>query len=279
VTNYPEIVKPPEGKRTAPKAVLLDFDGTVSALRQGWESVMEQMMADMIAGPGTRDQELKHKVRAFINDSAGIQTIYQMQWLVEQLEKSKRKPEIHDVWWYKNEYNRRLLEVVDGRTERLLKGESQAEDFRIKGSLEFLQAIFEGGIDIYIASGTDDADVRREVELLGIGRFVKHVAGAPHRQAACSKEAVIKDLIKDRGIKGKELVVIGDGKVEIELGTRAGAICIGAATDEIKRYGINEFKRTKLIIAGANAIVGDFIKYTELMNWMGIDELPSTNQY
>jgi len=270
MTNYPEIIKPLEKERNPVKAAIFDFDGTVSTLRQGWETVMEPLMLETINSSMPPDQELINKVRDFIDESTGIQTIYQMDWLVEQLEHYKRNPEIHDAWWYKDEYNRRLLEEVSKRTDKLLSGERKPEDFQIMGSFEFLASLYERGIDIYIASGTDDEDGQREVDLIGIRQFVQHVAGAPHRRIGCTKEAVINKLIEDQGIRGRELVVIGDGKVEIDLGYKAGAITIGAATDEINRSGINEFKRNKLIKAGADAIIGDFIEYQEIFDWLGL---------
>jgi phosphoglycolate phosphatase-like HAD superfamily hydrolase len=270
MTNYPEIIKPLAGNRNPVKAALFDFDGTISTLRQGWEDIMEPLMVEMINGKTRDDPELVNKIRDFIDESTGIQTIYQMHWLVEQVEKYNRNSEVHDAWWYKDEYNRRLLQVVQRRTDKLISGELNPEDYRIKGSLEFLEALNGKGIDIYVASGTDDVDVQREVESVGIKQFVKHVAGAPHRRADSPKEAVIKNLIENQGLHGSELVVVGDGKVEIGLGVEAGAITIGAATDEINRSGINEVKREKLIGAGAHAIVGDFIKYEEILRWLGI---------
>jgi phosphoglycolate phosphatase-like HAD superfamily hydrolase len=270
MTNYLEIIKPLVIERNPVKAALFDFDGTISTLRQGWEEIMEPLMIEMINAQAPDDHELVNKVRDFIDESTGIQTINQMYWLVEQVEKYERNPEVHDAWWYKDEYNRRLLEVVQRRTDKLICGGLKPKDYRIKGSYEFLKALSEKDIDIYIASGTDDIDVQREVELVGIKQFVKHVAGALPRSTDCSKEAVIKNLIENQGLLGNELVVIGDGKVEIALGIEAGAITIGAATDEMNRFGINDFKRGKLIKAGAHAIVGDFLKYEEILHWLGI---------
>jgi phosphoglycolate phosphatase-like HAD superfamily hydrolase len=270
MTNHLEIIKPFEGIRKPIKAALFDFDGTVSTLRQGWETIMEPLMVEMINGTAQRDEELEQKIRNYIDESTGIQTIYQMYWLVEQVEQYKRNPESHDAWWYKDEYNRRLLEMVQRRTDKLLNGEGRPEDYRIHGSFEFLEALHERGVEIYIASGTDDVDVQREVESVGIRKFVKYMAGAPYRRADCSKEAVIKNLIQDQGLQGSEFFVVGDGKVEIGLGLEAGAISIGAATDEINRFGVNAFKRNKLIKAGAHAIVGDFVNYKEILNWLGL---------
>lgn len=37
------------------KAAILDFDGTLSTLRHGWEDVMEPLMVEMICGPDHKD--------------------------------------------------------------------------------------------------------------------------------------------------------------------------------------------------------------------------------
>lgn len=270
MTNYPEIIKPLPTEKRIIKVALFDFDGTISTLRQGWEKVMEPLMIEMINGDSPPDKELIEKIRDYIDDSTGIQTIHQMFWLEKQVKEYGRNPEIKDAWWYKEEYNQRLLKIVKTRTDKLLSGELSPEDYRIKGSYEFLEDLHHRGIDIYIASGTDDIDVQREVESIGVKQFAKHIAGAPHLKVDCSKESVIKNLMENQGLKGSELLLIGDGKVEISLGVTAGAITIGAATDEINRFGINEFKRAKLIKAGAHAIIGDFTHFDNIYKWLGI---------
>jgi len=69
--------------------VIFDHDGTISALRQGWEQIMEPAMVREILGDTylSADEGLYHRVvesvRAYIDKSTGIQTIVQMQHLVE----------------------------------------------------------------------------------------------------------------------------------------------------------------------------------------------------
>jgi phosphoglycolate phosphatase-like HAD superfamily hydrolase len=160
--------------------------------------------------------------------------------------------------------------MVKTRSDKLFNRELGPEDYRIKGSYEFMENLYHRGIDIYIASGTDDVDVQREVQSIGIKQFVKHVAGAPPLKVDCSKKAVIENLMEDQGLKGNELLLVGDGKVEISLGVDAGAITLGVATDEINRCGVNYLKRDKLIKAGAHAIVGDFTHYSKIYKWLGL---------
>ena len=61
-------------------------------------------------------------------------------------------------------------------------------------------------------------------------------------------------------------MVIGDGPVEIIEGRRVGAVCIGVASDEVRRHGLNISKRTRLIRAGAHLVIPDFSQYKELLN-------------
>jgi beta-phosphoglucomutase-like phosphatase (HAD superfamily) len=68
-----------------------------------------------------------------------------------------------------------------------------------------------------------------------------------------------------------QLIVFGDGPVEIREARRRGAVGIGIASDELRRFGINLEKRRRLIRAGANALVPDFSQWQKL--W-GLLHLP-----
>lgn len=265
-----EIIQPLDDRSIDIKAALFDFDGTLSILREGWEDVMEPLMVEMISDGSAPDDELITEVREYIDESTGIQTIFQMRWLVDKIKEYGFAEEVHSEWWYKDEYNRRLMEKVNSRIEKLNNGEASPKDFLVKGSEEFLQALSDAGIELYIASGTDHGDVVKEVNALGLGRYFSDIAGAPERRADCSKEMVIKQLIEERGLKGDELVVIGDGKVEIGLAIDMGAVTLGLATDEIRGCGLNLAKRKRLIDAGAHAIATDFSQYSQILEWLGI---------
>jgi phosphoglycolate phosphatase-like HAD superfamily hydrolase len=264
-----EIIHELECKRPELKAVLFDFDGTISTLRRGWEGIMEPLMIEMISGPVPVDEKLLKEVREYIDQSTGIQTIFQMQWLCEAVKRFGRNPSApEDPWWYKREYNRRLMEPVRQRMDSIRRGERQPGDFLIKGSLEFLEALKSRGVEIYVASGTDDPDVKKEAGILGVSGYFREIAGAPPGKADCSKEAVLRMLLEQKGLKGPELAVIGDGRVEIALGREFEAITLGVASDEEKLCGINPVKRERLVKAGAHAITGDFLETDEIINWL-----------
>jgi phosphoglycolate phosphatase-like HAD superfamily hydrolase len=253
------------------KAAVFDFDGTISTLRHGWEGIMEPLMVELISNGSGITDGLMAEVKEYIDQSTGIQTIFQMQWLAETVKRyGNNKDASDDPWWYKAEYNKRLMELVNARIGALENGERQIEDFLMQGSIPFLDALKIKGIEIYAASGTDHPDVENESKHLGIFPYFSELAGAPVGRADCSKEAVLRKLIGENGLSGPEVLVVGDGKVEIALGREVGATTLGIASDEETRSGVNPAKRARLAKAGAHAIVGDFTDLDAIFHFLGI---------
>jgi len=241
--------------------VLFDFDGTISTLRSGWENVMEPLMVELL---GEGSEEI---VRAYIDESTGIQTILQMEWLADEVK--ARYGEAKDPWEYKAEYNRRLMETVSKRRQAIKDGTAQRDEYLIAGSEELLKTLHERGVTLLVASGTDDPDVKEEVEILGLSKYFTAISGAPLAKKTCPKEAAIRALLES-GIDTSKLAVVGDGKVEIMIGREYGAKTIGLASDEEARQGINPVKKERLIKAGADIIMGDFLELERVLEFFTI---------
>lgn len=253
------------------RAVLFDFDGTISTLRWGWESVMKPLMLEMISGGRGWDTTLEQEVDNYINESTGIQTIHQMKWLAARVHQEGRNPDApEDPWWYKAEYNRRLMENVSARLDALNTGRVMRENYLIAGSEAFLNVLCDRGVKLYVASGTDHPDVINEVSALGLTKYFTQIAGSPLDSENCSKEKVIAQLMESERLQGADFAVIGDGKVEIRLGAEAGARTIGLASDEESRHGVNPVKRERLLKANADVITGDFLELAELLAFLGL---------
>ena len=223
---------------------------------------MRPLMLECIALGREPSAALREKVDRYIDESTGIQTVYQMEWLAREV--AAAGGPVRDKWWYKDEYNRRLMAYIGAKREALRTGAADPEHYRIAGAAQFLCALKNAGVRLYLASGTDHRDVSEEARLVGVYELFDEVRGAPEREAACSKEAVLKMLFEEKGLQGQSVLVAGDGKVEIALGRAAGAYTLGAATNEEARRGVNPIKRKRLIAAGADVIVGDFTCSEEL---------------
>jgi len=249
------------GTCKAPKAIIFDFDGTLSTLRCGWEVVMRKLMGEILGEYITMEE-----IDRFIDESTGIQTIFQMKWIAEQLEKRGIAP--LDPWDYKAEYNRRLMLNIEDKKQALLSGACEKETYLMAGSEELLKMIKSHGINIYVASGTDQPDVQAEAAALGLDKYFTEIAGAPLREEKCSKEAVLRRLIAQQDIPAENILIVGDGKVEIALGREAGARTLGVASNEKNRCGIDETKKKRLENAGADRIIGDYRDIADLEAWI-----------
>ncbi|MFA5865598.1 MAG: HAD family hydrolase, partial [Phycisphaerae bacterium] len=53
--------------------------------------------------------------------------------------------------------------------------------------------------------------------------------------------------------------------VELRLAKKVGGLALGIASDEVRRYGINYSKRTRLIKAGADIVIPDYSQQGSLL--------------
>jgi rfaE bifunctional protein kinase chain/domain len=256
------------------KHAVFDNDGTISTLRQGWEQIMAPVMVKAILGDKyeTADETLYHKVRNYVADyidkSTGIQTIIQMEALVDMVKEFGivRADKILDKFGYKEIYNDALMELVNRRIKKFKRGELDINDYTIKGALNFLRILQQRGIKLYLASGTDHEDVVAESEALGYAElFDGGIYGAVGDVARYSKKMVIERIMKENNLQGPELAVFGDGPVELRECRKREGIAVGIASDEIRRHGLSTEKRTRLIKAGAHIIVPDFSQHERLI--------------
>lgn len=256
------------------RSALFDFDGTISLIRTGWQEVMVPMMVEvLLAETPTRESpaELERIVRDFVDRLTGKQTIYQMIQLAEEITRRGGQP--RDPLAYKHEYHDRLLARIDWRREGLRRGEIDPRELVVPGSLEMLSALCDRGVTLYLASGTDLHYVQEEADLLGVTRFFAGgIFGALDQYEKFSKAMVIDHILQTYHLRGEQLVAFGDGFVEIENTKAVGGIAVGVASEEEKRQGINEWKRRRLIGAGADLIIPDFREHERLVAYLWAEE-------
>jgi rfaE bifunctional protein kinase chain/domain len=254
---------------------IFDHDGTLSTLREGWEQVMQPMMVEVILGPRFAEakrsllEKVQEAAQEFIDKTTGVQTLAQMQGLVRMVRQFGFVPEsqILDEHGYKSLYNERLLNVVLERLRKLERGQLEPEDFQIKNAGQLLRELYVRGVRLYLASGTDEADVRREADAMGYADvFEGRIFGAVGDVKIEAKRVVVERIVGEHKLAEGEFATFGDGPVEIRETYRHGGICVGVASDEVRRFGLNEAKRARLIRAGAQMIVPDFSQLESLLS-------------
>jgi phosphoglycolate phosphatase-like HAD superfamily hydrolase len=254
----------PEAVLGRVRHALFDFDGTLSVIRRGWEDVMIPMMIEMIGGGQPVDPAVEAEVADYVDRSTGILTIKQMAWLEEAVKRYGLNPDRRTAREYKAIYNERLLKPV---RERLRRAGDVRETLTIAGARDFLAGLRDRGVALYLASGTDHKYVLQEAAALGVAPFFgDEIYGAMDDTEAYTKQRIIQRILDDHKLQGNELLVVGDGPVEIREAAGRGALTLGVAADEARRQGLNPRKRRRLVEAGADLLVTDFLHHETLVD-------------
>ncbi|MGD9315764.1 MAG: HAD hydrolase-like protein [Anaerolineae bacterium] len=266
-TTTLEIINPGI-QRGQVRHALFDFDGTLSLIREGWQEVMISMMVELLMKTPHHESEveLRTLVTEYVDLLTGKQTIYQMIQLAEEVE--KRGGEAQDPVTYKWLYLERLWAKIKGRVEGLKAGRLDRKALMVPGAVEILEAMRDRNVTCYLASGTDEVYVLDEAGALGLSGYFAGIYGALDDYQTYSKKMVIDRILDENNLNGSQLVTFGDGYVEIEDTKSAGGIAVGVATNEAERQGVDQWKRRRLIAAGADLIVHDFSQYQQLVTYL-----------
>ncbi len=248
------------------RVCLFDFDGTISLIRSGWMDVMVPMMVEILLDlkTGETEAELRTIVEDFIWRLTGKQTMYQMIEFANQIERRGGQP--LDPLLYKRMYLDRLHDRIRDRLTELREERVPPEKYLVPGALPLIQALSERGLQLYLASGTDQEYMREEARLLGVTRYFDGgVYGALDDYKSFSKKILIERLIASAQCRGEEFLGFGDGYVEIENIKEVGGVAVGVATAEPECRTVDEWKRQRLAGVGADFIIPNFLCREELL--------------
>jgi len=248
------------------RVCLFDFDGTVSLIRSGWMEVMVPMMVEVLSElqTGESETELRAVVEDFVWRLTGKQTIYQMIALAGEI--SKRGGTPREPLTYKKMYLDRLHARIQYRLEELRSGAVSPDKYLVPGTRAWIEALRDRGLQLYLASGTDQPYMREEADLLDVARYFDgRVYGALDDYKAFSKKILIERLIAASEFQGSEFLGFGDGYVEIENIKDVGGVAVGVATAEPDCLAIDDWKRQRLAGVGADFIIPNFLCRDELL--------------
>ncbi len=248
------------------RVAIFDFDGTVSLIRTGWVEIMIPLCVEHLAAlnTGESEQYLRSVVEDFVWRLTGKETIYQMMALADAIRARGGTP--LQPLAYKKIYLDRLWTRICGRVEGLRNGSLHPDQFTVPGTRELLEALRGRGLRLYLASGTDDANVKEEAALLDLARYFEgRIYGALDDLQSFSKALLVRQLVSEAGHSGDQLLVVGDGYVEIEEVKKVGGTAVGVASAEPECLAIDEWKRKRLIGVGADFIVPNYLNRPELL--------------
>ncbi len=251
-----------------------DFDSSENAER-------------LISLAGTRDLP---ETDRFCIESAGLSALTQMEWAIRRavqegnikvncdmqtnsqiIDRINNGIEYYDDLPETNEMNEMLKEqtprlfklyeaVLNGfcRDKNLVKAKENPDEFRIKGSMEFLQFLKDNGVKNYFVTGAvvqKGMGMHEEVEALGYeigeGKLIEDIIGSTWTEKM-PKDMVMQKLLKDLNIKGENVLVVGDGRAEIQAGVQMGAFVVSRLPKTA------DFQRALHKKLGTNMIIEDF---------------------
>ena len=240
------------------KIAIFDFDGTISTLRFGWEKLMKPLMLKSIHGNPPYPKKLEEEIDKYIDYSTGLQTLCQMEWLSKKaIDYGKIKALTADE--YKSQYTSELKKNVIENMKSVESGFNKKDNFLMGAAFKFLEYLYEKKIKLILFSGTDQKDVEEEAKFLGIKPFFKdNIYGARKTIEEFSKEKLINEILNENKIQNDQILVVGDGPVEIKLAIDNNLLELGIAGNEDQSVGFDQRKLERLKNIGARYIVKNF---------------------
>jgi phosphoglycolate phosphatase len=258
--------------RAGYRAVVFDFDGTLSLLRRNWQGLMVPMMVEWLTqlDTGEPPSSLKTKVEQFVVELTGRPTMVQMQRLADEIRERGHTPE--PAKFYFERYQESLMLQANARIRAVMRGHATPDMMAVAGTRRILHELHLRKMHLVLASGTELKDVQNELRILDFETyFDQRVHGPLNQDPKFSKLTVMQQLVK-QGYPSKSLIAIGDGPAEIVAIKQIGGLAIGLASNEVTGSGVDPLKREHLIRAGADIIIGDYHCWQALFARLGLAE-------
>jgi phosphoglycolate phosphatase-like HAD superfamily hydrolase len=245
------------------RAVIFDWDGTLSLLREGWAAIMTEQMSQILesAAPGMTAEVRAAAVESIVIGLNGRPTIVQMEAFSDLVrEQGGARLSRTELL---NDYQARLFTLIRERYRAIQSDANTAANWRVPSAVSFLQFCRDKRLPVIVISGTEIEHVRREAKLLKIDWLVDAWRAPVGDDPDFSKRHAIDRLAEELRMHGTELLAFGDGVVETEEIKRVGGIAVAVATNEPPSRGINPAKRERLIQSGADAVIADYDRYSD----------------
>ena len=261
------------------------YDVIKNGLPKDFDSIENQKRLISLAGTKKLPETDK-----FCIESAGLSALTQMEWAIRRavqentvnincdkdtnsqiidrinngIEYYDDLPETDEMTEMLREQTPRLFKLYEAvlngfcRDKNLQKAKKNPEKFRIKGSMDFLEFLKDNGVKNYFVTGAvveKGMGMHQEVEALGykIGKdeLVEDIIGSTWRDKM-PKDMVMQKLLKELGVKGENVLVVGDGRAEIQAGVQMGAFVVSRLPENA------DFQRELHKKLGTNMIIKDF---------------------
>ena len=267
--SYFEVLKKPRVSNI--RCVVLDYDGTLTTLRKGWDVILTDYANSRI-NPYNKPCEGLEEAILHLTDHAGGTTPKQlMSRLMKLMRQMKLLPdsEIKSIEFYAKEYADHFQSMIN---ERVANFSTASESYVIESVRPMLSFLSSKNTVKYIVTGSCETAVKDELhKLYMIGHF-EGVYGATLEMEGNLKLNAINEIMARHEVKPCEILIIGDGSTEIRAAAELKLPAIGIASNE-HDGGLCEKKRTLLKGLGADAIIADYSGFQYVWDWLHESEI------
>ena len=245
----------------------IDFDGTMSLIRIGWQQVMHGVMRAALAPYHPRPEQLDDEIAGYIARSTGQPSIIQMAWVDEHV--LLYGGTSHGAHYYLDQFSQAMSAQIDARIASI-HDDASADACMVPGARALLQRLRSHGIAIALVSGTERHHLIRESQALRIHDFFDAGIYGPGMHAPTfTKLDAMHQLVQLYHIAPGALLSVGDGPVEIMAGKELHGCSLAVASHEVSG-GLDDAKRRHLLHAGADAVVANFLALDDIADWCGL---------
>ncbi len=185
------------------KAIIFDFDGVLVESVDVKTRAFARMFED-------KGEEVVQQVIDFHLKNGGVSRVRKFKHYYKEILKCSLSEE--------------KLEELCNTFSRLVIDEVIYSPY-VKGAKEFLDSV-HSKIDLYVASGTPEEELREIVRCRGMDVFFKDVFGSPRQ-----KDEIARTIINRNGYNSSEVIFVGDSSTDLKGAQDAGIGFIGRVTD------------------------------------------------
>ncbi len=185
------------------KAIIFDFDGVLVESVDVKTRAFARMFED-------KGEEVVQQVIDFHLKNGGVSRVRKFKHYYKEILKCSLSEE--------------KLEELCNTFSRLVIDEVIYSPY-VKGAKEFLDSV-HSKIDLYVASGTPEEELREIVRCRGMDVFFKDVFGSPRQ-----KDEIARTIINRNGYNSSEVIFVGDSITDLKGAQDAGIGFIGRVTD------------------------------------------------
>lgn len=246
---------------TAFRLAAIDFDGTMSLIRIGWQQVMHRVMKHALHEHFPHAHLIDDEITGYIARSTGQPSIIQMAWLDEQV--IMHGGPAHGAQYYLDQFSEALRSQIDTKIAAI-HDDTSADAMMVPGARAFLQLLADHHVHIALVSGTEHHHLLRESAALRIDHFFDAgVHGPGAHDPGFTKGDAMERLCQRYQITSGGLLSVGDGPVEIHAGKALAGYSLAVASHEVSG-GLDPHKRNHLISAGADTVIANFADLADI---------------